>query len=980
MSLARKTKSPKTWKKSSYERFKKPSRKKRGSWAKQRPKNEPLGKKIFKNLARRRKQKKRKGTKIKYTPLLKSLFVFFLFAFLTGTVLAVGALAWYGRDLPDPNKLYDRSLELSTKIYDRTGKHLLYEIHGDQKRTLVPLEEIPPEVIKATLTLEDQNFYKHQGFSLWGMFRGVIISQLKGKRAQGGSTISQQLIKNTILSNERTISRKIKELVLAYRLEKKYSKDEILQLYFNEISYGSTAYGIESASQTYFGKHVQELSLAEAALLASLPKAPTYFSPYGNHTDELFWRQHYALDEMVKLGYISEKEAQRAKNEKLEFKQKIESIAAPHFVIYVKEILTKKYGEKLVEKGGLRVYTTLDLEKQKAAEEAIAQGMKKIERYGGSNAALAAVDPKNGQILAMVGSRDYFDKDNDGNVNVTTRPRQPGSSFKPIMYAAAFARGYTPQTVLYDVVTTFKTATKDYRPKNYDLKEHGAVTIKKALAGSLNIPAVKTIYLTGIERVLDLADKLGYTTFTERSRFGLSLVLGGGEVKLLEHVAAFGALANGGKLYKTTPVLKIEDKDGKILEEYREEKKQVLDKNIAAQITDILSDDQAREFVFGAGGPLTLPDRPTAAKTGTTNDYRDAWTIGYTPSLAAGVWVGNNDNSEMKQGAAGGVVAAPLWNAFMKKALAESPVENFDKPRPEENINKAVLSGGENFGEEIIQIDKFSGKLATEFTPWEAIIEKKFRTDHSILYYLDRDNPRGPQPKNPENDTQYENWEAAVKEWAEKQGFEREEPPIAYDELHQPGQQPTIKITGPELNQKITDRNINFEVETQAPRGVAKVKYFIDNKLVGTAYNSPFNLNYRVSGFENGFHNLKTVAYDDILNNNQDEITLNFMLPDEEISISWLGPKNNSQFYATSFPLMIDAVISQSDNVEAVDFYLEDSFGNEKPLGTKNNPEQQEIKIQWAAPPPAGIYNLVVEIKEKAKPTYEAGRITITVL
>ncbi len=965
-------KSPQNWKKSSYDRFKKPRRKNFER------KNEPLGKKLFRVILSwiKRGGKTNNGRK----ELLRGAAILGAMAILLGGIIFVGALAWYGRDLPDPNKLYERNITQSTKIYDRTGEHLLYDIYDDKKRTVVQLDELPPYIAQATLALEDQNFYKHKGFSLWGMFRGVFISQLKGKRAAGGSTITQQLIKNAILTNERTVSRKIKELILAYRMEKKYSKDEILQMYLNEIPYGSTAYGIEAASETYFGKNARDLSLAEAAILASLPKAPTYFSPYGSHVEELTWRQHHALDEMLELGYITEEEAQGAKNEEIKFKQRVENIQAPHFVMYVKELLTEKYGEKLVERGGLKVYTTLDMDKQKAAEEAVTEGIEKVEQYGGNNAALTAIDPQTGQILAMVGSRDFFDIEHDGQVNVTIRPRQPGSSFKPIVYAAAFEKGYTPETILYDVVTTFKTDIKDYIPKNYDLTEHGPVTIRKALAGSLNIPAVKAIYLAGINRVLDLAEEMGYTTFSDRSRFGLSLVLGGGEVKLLEHVSAFGSFAQDGKHFAHTPILKIEDNEGNILEEYKKDKESVLDKNVARQITDILSDDDARAYVFGTGSKLTLPGRPVTAKTGTTNDYRDAWTVGYTPSLVAGAWVGNNDNSEMKRGAAGGVVAAPIWNNFMQKALEGSAIENFEEPELIE-VEKPILAGGENFGQETIRIDRFSGKLATKYTPEEAIEEKKFQVHHSILHYVDKDAPQGPLPEDPSIDPQYESWEAAILAWADEQGFEAEEPPTEFDDVHLPKYEPNINITSHDINETITDRNIEITVDTNAPRGtISRVRYYIDDNLVGTSYSYPFTLYYHIGPeFENGFHNLRVVAYDDVLNNSSAEITLNFMLPNEGVSISWIGPQNNAKFYSSSFPLVLNVNASTIKNVAKIDFYYQKNGDEKHLIDSLVNPTQNQIEGHWNSSPREGDYTLFTEITEESGANYKSGEININI-
>lgn len=977
MSLTQNVKSPKNWKKSSYhqyKRYKKPNRTK-NPWVRKLDRNDPLGKKIIRGLSRFSRAYFSKARN-NWGALLKGLITVGIIGGLIFSVFLVAVFAWYGKDLPAPNKIIERNVAQSTKIYDRSGEHLLYEIHGDAKRTLIKLEDLPEYIKWAAIDLEDKNFYKHKGFSLWAIFRTIVTNILRNERA-GGSTLTQQFVKNAVLTNEKKYSRKIKELILSYQIEKKFSKDEILQMYFNEISYGSTAYGIQSASQNYFGKDAKDLTLAEAALLASITQRPTYFSPYGSHVDELIARQHYALNLMAEYGHITKEEAEEAKGEKLKFKARAENISAPHFVLYVKELLTEKYGEKTVEQGGLRVYTTLDWEKQQIAEGAITGGIEKIERYGGNNAALVSLDPKTGQILAMVGSRDYFDDEHDGQVNVTLRPRQPGSSFKPIVYTAAFIKGYTPNTVLYDVVTTFKNEPKDYEPKNYDLQEHGPVTIRKALAGSLNIPAVKTIYLAGIENVLDLAEKLGYTTLGDRSRFGLSLVLGGGEVKLLEHVAAFAAVAAEGVYHEPAAILRVDDANGKTLEEFKKKSRDVLDKNVARTITNVLSDNEARAYIFGANNYLTLDDRPVAAKTGTTNDYRDAWTLGYAPNLATGVWVGNNNNAEMKRGADGSVIAAPIWNEYMKNALAGLEIENFKDPEIPET-DKEILDGT-NVGKVTVKIDKASGKLATEYTPEYMTEEKTFLNAHSILYYIDKNNPLGPPPANPADDPQFENWETAIRRWASEQNLTTDLPPTEYDDLHLPEYQPIINITSHNINQAITNRNINIEAQTSAPRGVRRVEYFIDNQRIGTSYSYPFNLNTYLQNISNGFHILKAVAFDDVDNNNTAEITLNFNLPTEPITINWIGPKDNSSFYASSFPLTMTANLNLVANVERVDFYYEDVAGAVQKIDSIVSPSAEMLEAHWLVAPEPGEYKLYVEVTDELGTKYQSVKSNIKI-
>ncbi|HTK60211.1 MAG TPA: transglycosylase domain-containing protein, partial [Candidatus Baltobacteraceae bacterium] len=683
-----------------------------------------------------RRQKARKVLRILGIACLVGFFA---------AVLGLGLLfAWVSRDLPDPNRLLTRQVQKSTKIWDRSGEHLLYEIHGAQNRTLVELDQISDVAVKAAIVSEDKHFYEHKGFELKSLVRAGLQSFRRG-RVEGTSTITQQLIKNAILTNERALTRKAKELILAYQIENKFTKDEILKMYFNEIPYGSSSYGIQAASHSYFGKNAKDLDAAEGALIAALTKAPSRLSPYGSNTEELIWWQRFILDDMAKEGYMTTEEAEAAKSIDIlaRIKPRKDSIEAPHFVLHVKELLSEKYGEKEVEEGGFDVITTLDYEKQGFAEESVKEGMETVKQFGGSNAALLSMDPKTGQVLAMVGSADYFDTEHDGNVNVTLRQRQPGSSFKPIVYAAAFEKGYTPSTVVFDVETDFPTDSgKPYHPRNYDLGERGPVTFKKALAGSLNIPAVKALYLAGIDKTIDFAEKLGYGTLQDRSRFGLSLVLGGAEVRLVEHVAAFSTFATEGTYRAPSYILKVQAPDGTILEEWKDEPvEHVMQVETARNINDILSDNSARAYVFGEKNYLTLPDRPVAAKTGTTNLFVDAWTMGYTPNLAAGVWVGNNNSDEMKSKADGSRVAAPIWQAYMKKALAGLPVEGFVKPEAIVT-GKPVLDG--QAGELVVKIDKFSGKLATENTPPTAVEERVYRQAHDILYYVDKDDPRGP--------------------------------------------------------------------------------------------------------------------------------------------------------------------------------------------------------------------------------------------
>jgi 1A family penicillin-binding protein len=877
-------------------------------------------------------------------------------------------LAWYSKDLPDPDRLLARVLPQSTKIYDRSGENLLYEVHGEERRTLIDLEDVPEYLKWATVVAEDKNFYQHRGFATLRILRALIANITHGRIVQGASTITQQFVKNAILTPERTYRRKIKELVLAYQIERKFTKDEILKMYLNEIPYGAGAYGVEAASQIYFGKSVKDLTLDEATLIAALPKAPTYLSPYGSHKEELIGRQHYILDLMVKEGYLKKEEAEEAKEIDVlaKIKPRKEKMLAPHFVMYVKEILTERYGQRMVEQGGLRVITTLDLEMQKIAEEAVSWGVERNKIFRASNASLVALDGKTNQILAMVGSRNFFDEEYEGQVNVALRPRQPGSSFKPVVYAAAFKKGYTPETILFDVETNFGPSgpeKKDYIPHNYDDKERGPVTIRQALAGSLNIPAVKTLYLTGLNNVLDLADQMGYTTLKDRSRYGLALVLGGAEVKLLEHTAAYGVFSQEGLRYPLQSILKIEDSNGQVIEEMSVPLgRRVIPSQIARMITDILSDNQARSFVFGQENYLNLGDRPVAAKTGTTNDYRDAWTLGYTPSLVAGVWVGNNDNSPMRKGASGSQVAAPIWHYFMKKVLEGKEIERFNSPAPLE-VKKPVLAGQAAKGIKV-KIDKASGKLATPLTPESQIEERIYREVHCILHWLDKNNPQGPPPKDPSIDPQYKRWEEAVQRWAKEQNYFQEKPPQEYDDLHTEENRPSIEIITPENGTTVTHTPLEIELKGSAPRGIEKIEFLIDGQVVSDTQLSATRYQINLIDFLNGVHILTVKAYDDIDNMGQARINFTLSLADNEPVINWLNPTDGALINKNNFPLTLSVSYQGPSKIDKIKFYQQRIGSQPYLLGMITEPKfLDNLELTWTQPPPeTGDYQIFLEI------------------
>jgi len=671
-----------------------------------------------------------------------SVFIFIAtigFAFLGLLIIWVSTF-----NLPNLNNFENRQVDQSTKIYDRTGEIVLYDIHGDIKRTSVSFEDISEYVKMATVAIEDDAFYEHNGIRISSIFRAILTNLKNGNllSGQGGSTITQQVIKNALLTSDKKISRKVKEWVLAPKLEKVLEKDEILNIYLNEVPYGGNVYGIQEASLRFFGKEAINLTLPEAAYLAALPQAPTYFSPYGNNIEALEKRKDEVLRKMYKSDFISKKEYEDSKEIEITF-QKPEKfgIKAPHFVFYIREILEEKYGKETVEKGGLKVVTTLDWELQEKAEEIVKKhALINEEKFNAENASIVSIDPTNGDILVMVGSRDYFDENIDGNFNIATTHRQPGSTFKPIVYAEAFNKGYIPETVVYDVSTEFSATCSNggncYRPVNYDGEYRGPISFRNALAQSINIPAIKALYLAGIDNSLDLARRMGISTLESTKQYGLTLVLGGGEVSPLDMASAYGIFANDGILNNHDGILSITDQDGELIVEKEYSPTQILPNNTARMISDILSDEPARVPAFGSNSYLNFQNQDVAAKTGTTNDYRDAWIIGYTPNLTVVAWAGNNDNSSMVKKTAGFIVT-PMWREFLDFALPKFEALNFQEPNySSEDLNPMM-----------------SGEWITN------------QGKHSILHFVNKNNPLGTQPKNPGADPQYYLWENAVSVW-----------------------------------------------------------------------------------------------------------------------------------------------------------------------------------------------------------------------
>lgn len=741
-------------------------------------------------------------------------------------ILAIGAaiisgalLVWASTfQIPDLSAFDDRTIAQSTKIYDRTGEHLLYEFHGDIKRTVVPFEEMSRHVKNATIAIEDEDFYNHFGIKPSAIIRAVFSNIQEGDLlgGQGGSTITQQVVKNSLLTNEKTITRKIKEWVLALKIERVLTKEDILEMYLNEVPYGGNVYGIEEAARRFFGKTASELTLAESAYLAALPQAPTYYSPYGNNQEALESRKNTVLRRMLAHNFITQEEHDEALALEVDFAEPdAYGIFAPHFVFFVGEYIEENYGPRALNEYGLNVITTIDYDLQKQGQEIVKRhALSNETNFNAENAALVAIDPKTGQIITMVGSRDYFDDEIPGKFNIALAHRQPGSAFKPFVYATAFERGYTPETIVYDLKTQFSVncaptnLTSEggcYSPVNYDGNFQGPITFRTALAQSVNIPAVKALYLAGMQESLRTARDMGIESLGDVERYGLTLVLGGGEVSLLDITSAYSVFANDGMRNPYQSILRIEDTNGEIIEEFETNTKRAIPAEIARQMNDVLSDNDARAPAFGENSYLYFPGQDVAAKTGTTNDYRDAWIIGYSPTVSVGAWAGNNDNTSMVKRVAGFIIA-PLWNEFMQLALEKYPNENFRDPRPIDDDIKPILRGDLN----------------------------SMGAHHTILHWVNKSDPRGSIPSNPSSDAQYRNWEYSVSNWSTGQGL--------------PGGGETngpFRITGLDSEYSLTD-TIRFGV---SPTGrIERYEVQVNGRLIGSSENPPFMFGFVPSG------------------------------------------------------------------------------------------------------------------------------------
>lgn len=771
---------------------------------------------------------------------------------MVGLIVMLLGFAFFVRDLPSPDKIVRRE-GFATKIFDRNNK-LLYDVFSDEQRTPVDLSAVSMSVRQATVAIEDKDFYKHGGLDPLTPFR-IVWNILTKHRMVGGSTLTQQLVKNVLLTPERTIIRKLKEFILTIQVERKYTKDQILQMYLNEAPYGGTAWGIESAAQMYFGKSASGLSLNESAILAGLPQSPTQYSPY---TGKLYInRAGDVLRRMREDGYITREQELNAKKDlpNVQFASGSGQLKAPHFVFYVKQQLVNRYGENVVEQGGLRVTTTLDLDLQDAAQKAVSEEIDKVKYLKITNGAAVAIDPKTGQILAMVGSRSWDDPNYDGKFNVATQGiRQPGSSIKPVVYLAGLRKGYTASTNFMDVKTSFPGGDKpEYVPENYDGKFRGPILMREALGNSINVPAVKMLALAGISDTLKIAYDMGLTTLEPTkdnlSRLGLSMALGGGEVKLLDMVSAYSAFANGGKKIDPVAILKVTDKDGRVLEEWKDTvHKQVITSEEAYIISSILSDPNARSITFGPNSAINISGKTIAVKTGTTNDKRDNWTVGWTPSIVTGVWVGNNDNSPMKEVASGVTGAAPIWKRIILAALNKKSDEPF--PRPDGIIE--------------IDVDKVSGYRAHDgFDSKKEVfikgtepgsddpIHKKVRMcsgDEQEYYFFKEDDPFiGTDNVN--------KWQQGIDDWLKDQAEPKYHPASDLG----CGNQVWITIIEPSDKSRINSNDVKIKVDVTSPDPIKQMEFFVDGASKQILTSTPWEVTVHMI---NGAHSIDIKATD----------------------------------------------------------------------------------------------------------------------
>lgn len=813
------------------------------------------------------------------------------FGVIAGFFILLIALPFLAFGLPSPDKVAAEP-KSSTKILDRNGK-TLYDIFSKQNRIPVELGDIPLYLRQATVATEDKNFYSHQGFDPLGILRGFSRLFTTG-RAEGGSTLTQQLVKNVLLTNSRSVTRKIKELVLALQIEKKYTKDEILLMYLNDVPYGGPAVGVEAASELYFGKKVSELNLSESAFIAGLPQAPSTYSPYSTTPKAYIARTKEVLRRMREDGYITpdQEDAAFAQLDNLEFKPKGSDYKAPHFVAYVQKILEDRYGTSAVETGGLKVTTTLDVDLQDTAQEIVATEIAKVEKQHITNGAAVVLDPQTGEILAMVGSKNFSDPNYDGQVNVTVALRQPGSSFKPFTYVTALKKGYTASTLLMDVPTNFPGGTDqpDYSPVNYDGEFVGPIQVRYALANSRNVPAVKMLAMVGIRDVLSTATDMGITTLPPTketlSRVGLSLTLGGGEVRLLDMADAYSAFVNEGYRVDPVAILKVEDAKGKVLENNKPKKgKQVLSSAQAYVMESILSDNEARTPTFGPNSYLKVPGVDVMVKTGTTNDKRDNWTIGGNANAMVAVWVGNNDNSPMNNVASGVSGASPIWHSIVLAALKGKPKVSFNAPGDIVTAQVDSVSGfaaHDNFPSRseifvkgttpredtvhvLLKVCKNDGKLAT---PGDIAAGNYDSKEYFVFKEEDPTAGLG-QPNR---------WQEAIINWLNGQGDSKYHPPTDYCGTGNPI---SVDFTSPHDHDQVGN-SFTMQISANSTAKVTRVDFYKDND--GSPFRSfdaaPYKEDVNLS---DGVHTLKAVATDE--NGKQSDRTITI-----GVNVPWNNP------------------------------------------------------------------------------------------
>jgi len=809
-----------------------------------------------------RREWKRRMRKLKFSrsgfqypvraKLVRTLALVAFFTVFVGIFLTSILFAWYAKDLPRPDRVVRRE-GFATKILDRNGKQL-WDVYGEQRRLPITLEDVPMALRQAVIAIEDKDFYKHEGFDPKGYLRAVYTMVIYHK-LQGGSTLTQQLVKNVLLSPERTLPRKIKEFILAVQIERRFTKDEILTMYLNEAPFGGTAWGVEAAAEVYFQKEVKNLTLVESAILAGLPQRPTTYSPFGSNPDAYIGRTQDVLRRMREDGYITNDQETAAAEElrSISFAPADTSIKAPHFVMHVREQLAEIYGDRLVEQGGLSVTTTLDLDLQEKAQEAVTEEIAKVEGLHITNGAALVMDPQTGEILSMVGSKDFFADDYDGQVNVTLSLRQPGSAIKPTTYATAFGKGLTPATSIMDVKTEFpgRTAEEPYIPVNYDGEYHGPMSLRTALASSINVPAVKILQLVGLKNMLELAHDMGFTTLAPTTenmrRLGLSVTLGGGEVRLIDMVSAYSSFSNGGTRVEPVSILEVKDQNGKTLFERKPTTgKRVLSEEVAFLVNSVLSDNNARLVTFGPNSLINIAGHTIAVKTGTTNDQRDNWTVGWTNgTVVVGVWVGNNDNTAMQKVASGVSGAAPIWRRIFLEALRNHTDASFLPPSGVEQATVDTVSGypahdgfaerqdlfirgtlptGEDPIHAKLKVCRSSGKLATQAQIANGDYDEKEYFIFKASDLLAEDARTF--------------WQKGIDEWSSTNSDERYHPPT---ELCEGSENLVVRVNTPHDHDTLSSNDVTMDIDVFSDSSIEWVKILVNDVVKDTLTNPPYS-------------------------------------------------------------------------------------------------------------------------------------------